>query len=117
MAAKRAAGSSRASTAVLAKRGTPVSSARGAIRASNGQRRVVKIKELDPLEKCGPRTTVTQLYRVDETLDGSAATHLVFFDRHGWYCEHGQGCRAVDDVKKLGKTVVGKSLVRTISVG
>jgi hypothetical protein len=72
---------------------------------------VVKIKELDPFVVCGPRTSVTHLFRVDETLDGSAATHLVFFDRHGWYCEHGRSCRAVEDVMRLGKTVVGKSVI------
>jgi hypothetical protein len=71
--------------------------------------RVVRIRALDPYEKCGPDTSVLHLFRVDEKLDGSVATHLVFFDRHGWYCEHGRGCRAVDDVKKLGK-----SLGRTI---
>jgi len=117
-AAKRAAGTSRkASATVLAKRGTSVSSARGAGRPAKTPERVVRIKELDPLAKCGPNTSVEQLYRVDETLDGSAATHLVFFDRHGWYCEHGRSCRAVDDVRKLGKSGVGKSLVRSISVG
>jgi len=117
-AAKGAAGTSRkASATVLAKRGTPVSSARRAARSSPVPDRVVKIKQLDPFEKCGPSTSVEHLYRVDETLDGSAATHLVFFDRHGWYCEHGRSCRAVDDVRKLGKSVVGKSSVRTITVG
>ena len=108
--AKKATGTSRkASATVLAKRGTPVSSARRAGRPSRGtqvQDRVVKIKELDPFEKCGPNTSVEQLYRVDETQDGSAATHLVFFDRHGWYCEHGRSCRAVADVHKLGKRMV-----------
>jgi hypothetical protein len=117
-AAERAAATRRrASATVLAKRGTSVISGRGAGRALEAPERVVKIKELDPLEKCGPHTSVTELYRVDETLGGSAATHLVFFDRHGWYCEHGRSCRAVEDVRKLGKSAVAKSLVRTISVG
>jgi hypothetical protein len=29
--------------------------------------------------------------------------HLVFFDRHGWYCEHGKQCAAVTDVRKFIK--------------
>ena len=69
--------------------------------------RGVKIRALDPQAKCGPGTSVTQLFRVDETIDGALATHLVFFDRHGWYCVHGRNCRAVDDVRKHGKHLVG----------
>ena len=71
--------------------------------------RVVKIKALDPFEMCGPRTSVVHLLRVDEREEGSSAVHLVFFDRHGWYCEHGPACRAVEDVrrqrKQLGLTI------------
>jgi hypothetical protein len=66
--------------------------------------RVVKIKALDPYAMCGPRTSVVHLLRVDERQqDGVSAVHLVFFDRHGWYCEHGPACRAVEDVRKQGK--------------
>ena len=61
--------------------------------------REVKVKELDPVARCGPDTSVEFLYRVDERLDGRAAgVHLVFFDRYGWYCVHGRGCAAVADV-------------------
>lgn len=61
--------------------------------------REVKVKELDPVARCGPDTSVELLYRVDERLDGRAAgVHLVFFDRYGWYCVHGRGCAAVADV-------------------
>jgi hypothetical protein len=60
----------------------------------------VAIKPLDPLRKCGPNTTVQFLYRVDETIDGRSTAHLVFFDRHGWYCEHGRTCPAVGHAKK-----------------
>jgi len=71
--------------------------------------RVVKIKALDPFEMCGRRTSVVHLLRVDERQDGASAVHLVFFDRHGWYCEHGPACRAVEDVrrqrKQLGLTI------------
>ena len=63
--------------------------------------RNVRIRALDPLRKCGAGTSVQQLYRVDELTDGRPGlTHLVFFDRHGWYCEHGRSCPAVDDVRK-----------------
>ncbi len=63
--------------------------------------RTVKIRELDPQQRCGPGTSVQHMFRVDETLGGRlAAVHLVFFDRHGLYCEHGRGCPAVEDVRK-----------------
>jgi hypothetical protein len=65
--------------------------------------RVVKIRALDPYQMCGARTSVVHLYRVDERDDGKSAVHLVFFDRHGWYCEHGKTCRAVEDVRRHGK--------------
>ena len=65
--------------------------------------RSIKIRELDPVAKCGPGTSVQHLYRVDELLDGAPRAHLVFFDRHGWYCEHGRNCPAVADVRKHGK--------------
>lgn len=58
------------------------------------------IKPLDPLRKCGPDTSVQFLYRVDESLDGRTTAHLVFFDRHGWYCEHGRTCPAVAPARK-----------------
>jgi hypothetical protein len=60
----------------------------------------VAIKPLDPLRKCGPNTSVQLLYRVDESVDGRSTAHLVFFDRHGWYCEHGRTCPAVGHAKK-----------------
>ena len=65
--------------------------------------RSIRIRALDPVAKCGPGTTVRFLYRVDELLDGAPHAHLVFFDRHGWYCEHGRNCPAVADVRKHGK--------------
>jgi hypothetical protein len=60
--------------------------------------RVVKVKSLDPFTRCGPGTSVEQLYRVDEQVDGRSTVHLVFFDQYGWYCVHGRGCAAVADV-------------------
>jgi hypothetical protein len=61
----------------------------------------VAVKPLDPLRKCGPNTSVQFLYRVDEEVDGRSTPHLVFFDRHGWYCEHGRTCPAVGHAKKF----------------
>jgi hypothetical protein len=60
----------------------------------------IAVRELDPQRKCGEGTSVQFLYRVDETVDGRATAHLVFFDRHGWYCEHGRTCPAVAHAKK-----------------
>jgi len=67
-------------------------------------RRTVRIRSMDPIEKCGKGTTVTQLYRVEERLDQTRIHHLVFFDRHGWYCEHGKQCGVVEDVQKFTRT-------------
>lgn len=61
----------------------------------------VAVKSLDPLRKCGPNTSVQLLYRVDEQVDGRSTPHLVFFDRHGWYCEHGRTCPAVGHARKF----------------
>ena len=60
----------------------------------------VAVRELDPQKKCGAGTSVQFLYRVDESVDGRASAHLVFFDRHGWYCEHGRSCPAVAHARK-----------------
>lgn len=46
-----------------------------------------------------------QLYRVDDLPFGNDTTHLVFFDRHGWYCAHGRDCPAVAVVRKRYKQV------------
>lgn len=60
----------------------------------------VSVKPLEPQAKCGAGTSVQYLFRVDEMVDGRTSTHLVFFDRHGWYCEHGRNCPAVGHAKK-----------------
>ena len=61
-----------------------------------------EVRALDPLRKCGPGTSVQLLYRIDETAgNGSTRTHhLVFYDRHGWYCEHGRDCPAVPHAQR-----------------
>jgi hypothetical protein len=63
----------------------------------------MRIRALDPQAACGPGTTVVQLFRVDDLPSGTANTHLVFLDRHGWYCEHGRECPAVAAVRKHEK--------------
>lgn len=60
----------------------------------------VAVRELDPHRMCGAGTSVQFLYRVDESVDGRASAHLVFFDRHGWYCEHGRSCPAVAHARR-----------------
>jgi hypothetical protein len=75
------------------------------VKAVKAARPELQIRELDPLRVCGGRTSVVQLFRVDEQLvDGKAAgarqVHLVFNDRHGWYCEHGRSCHAVSAVMR-----------------
>jgi hypothetical protein len=64
------------------------------------ERRVVRVVDLDPFDKCGRGTTVQRLIRVDEMIDHEREAHLVFFDRHGWYCEHGRTCPAVGHARK-----------------
>ena len=63
-------------------------------------RKVVRVLDLDPVEKCGRGTSVQRLIRVDEMIDEAREAHLVFFDRHGWYCEHGPTCPAVGHARK-----------------
>ncbi len=66
---------------------------------------LMRIRELDPQAACGQGTTVMQLFRVDDLPFGDETTHLVFFDRHGWYCAHGRECPAVAAVRKRYKQV------------
>ncbi len=80
------------------KRSTP--SPKGRATSDARSTRLMRIRELNPQSTCGIGTTVMQLFRVDDLPSGSATTHLVFFDRHGWYCEHGRDCPAVAVVRK-----------------
>jgi hypothetical protein len=64
------------------------------------KREVIRVVDLDPFEKCGRGTSVQRLIRVDERIDDEREAHLVFFDRHGWYCEHGRTCPAVGHARK-----------------
>jgi hypothetical protein len=88
----------------------PISKARGKLGKAGtaGKARIqvpapvvrVTVKPLEPQAKCGSGTSVQHLFRVDETVNGCTTTHLVFYDRHGWYCEHGRNCPAVGHAKK-----------------
>lgn len=61
-----------------------------------------RVTVLDPRKKCGAGTSVQQLFRISEEAAGVAArSHLVFLDRHGWYCEHGRECPAVRHAQKF----------------
>lgn len=83
-------------------------------RAGAGKTRKVQIPQalstydvepLDPWLQCGPDTTVTELWRVWERRDKETTLHLVYFDRYGWYCEHGRGCKAVAEVRRIVRTM------------
>ena len=77
---------------------------KGGGRSRSGEvSRTVRIKPMDPERMCGAGTSVTRLFKVEERLDQTRTHHLVFFDRHGWYCEHGKQCGAVKDVQKFTK--------------
>ena len=52
------------------------------------------VEVLDPRSVVGAKTAVEHLVRVRSRANDVA--HLVFHDRHGWYCEtHGPTCPAV----------------------
>ncbi len=91
--------------------------AKGSARTRAGRpdmdRREIKVRELVPEKVCGPRTRVQQVFRVEERVNGSSQTHLVFNDRHGWYCEHGIDCPAVGAVRKSGKSEAARRLAWT----
>jgi hypothetical protein len=104
MTTTRTKGSTRTRTVAggTAKRRGAALPARGRAKAAPAETPVVivAVKELDPQRKCGLGTTVQFLYRVDESVGGRSTPHLVFYDRHGWYCEHGRACPAVMHAKK-----------------
>ena len=84
---------------------TPVKrrpSKRGAVAGVVERPPAFGVEELDPRSKCGPSTSVQRLLRVREKGERGELTHLVFFDRHGWYCEHGKNCTAVPHAMKFG---------------
>ncbi|MEO7358924.1 MAG: hypothetical protein ABI120_01255 [Gemmatimonadaceae bacterium] len=53
-----------------------------------------EIVRLNPRTVAGQRTAVVEVVRV--RMRSSEAPHLIFNDRHGWYCEtHGTQCAAI----------------------
>lgn len=58
------------------------------------------VEPLDPWLMCGPDTAVQELWRAREQTGREVVYHLVFFDRYGWYCEHGRSCAAVAEVRR-----------------
>jgi hypothetical protein len=78
-------------------------SKRGAAAGAVARPPAFGVEELDPQSKCGAGTSVQRLLRVREKSEtGAIANHLVFLDRHGWYCEHGRNCAAVPHAMKFG---------------
>ena len=76
---------------------------RGTVREPGARKEpavLMRIRELDPRSKCGTGTTVMQLFRVDDLPEDPPRVHMVFHDRHGWYCEHGRECPAVAAVRR-----------------
>lgn len=58
----------------------------------------VTITALDPRTVLGATTRVRGVWRVE--YPGERRPHLVYHDRHGWYCEeHGPSCRSVTRVR------------------
>ncbi|MBC8087603.1 MAG: hypothetical protein H7Z40_10065 [Phycisphaerae bacterium] len=56
------------------------------------------IERLNPKQVAGQRTAVTDIVRV--RIRSTEPIHLIFHDRHGWYCEtHGTSCIAVTYAK------------------
>jgi hypothetical protein len=100
-AVKKAARSRPKKRAASGKKGAAKAKGRKQVKAARVPVVRMAVKSLDPLRKCGPKTTVQLLYRVDEEVDGRNTPHLVFFDRHGWYCEHGRSCPAVGHARKF----------------
>ena len=106
LAARKGGAESAARNTVKPARGKPAKQgARKRAKGAAPAKPPLQIRELDPLRVCGDRTSVVQLFRVDEPVVGGKVAggrqvHLVFNDRHGWYCEHGRSCHAVTAVMR-----------------
>ncbi len=102
MSASNRSEKSRAAARLAARQSAAESSARAA-----GQIDLFPVQPtidvLDPRQVVGEATTVAYLIRV--RLRPKDPPHLVFHDRHGWYCEtHGTDCAAV----ALAREAVGQ---------
>ena len=74
--------------------------------AAAAERSIYVLQPLDPWLSCGPDTTVTELWKVLERRGTEKRIHLVYFDRYGWYCEHGRNCAAVPEVRRAARAVI-----------
>lgn len=58
------------------------------------------IERLNPKQVAGQRTAVVEIVRV--RIRSTEPAHLIFHDRHGWYCEtHGTACVAVSYARQF----------------
>jgi len=58
------------------------------------------VERLVPVAVAGPRTAASAVIRV--RMRSVESPHLIFHDRHGWYCEtHGPTCEAVTVAREL----------------
>lgn len=61
------------------------------------------IERLNPRQVAGQRTAVVEIVRV--RIRSTEPLHLVFHDKHGWYCEtHGPSCIAVTYAREFIRT-------------
>lgn len=61
------------------------------------------IERLNPKQVAGQRTAVVEIIRV--RIRSTEPLHLVFHDKHGWYCEtHGSSCIAVTYAREFIRT-------------
>ncbi|MEP6832922.1 MAG: hypothetical protein ABJB74_05980 [Gemmatimonas sp.] len=59
-----------------------------------------EILRLNPRAFAGQQTSIAEIVRV--RMRSSEPPHLIFHDRHGWYCEtHGVHCAAVALAQEL----------------
>lgn len=61
-----------------------------------------EVVRLNPKAVAGQRTAVVEIVRV--RMRSNEAPHLIFNDRHGWYCEtHGTQCAAISLARNATK--------------
>lgn len=60
------------------------------------------VVRLNPRNVAGEKTSVVEVIKV--RMRSTEPPHLIFHDRHGWYCEtHGVHCAAVALAKELAE--------------
>lgn len=75
------------------------------------------VEPLDPWLMCGPDTSVRELWRVRENRGTEVKFHLVFYDRYGWYCEHGRSCAAVQEARRAVREMSAMGALRRERTG